>query len=140
MASDLLPPFEELDHTADLALCARGITLAELFIHAAQGMFALMRCQPDEKARAVAHHVALESLDAEALLVDWLNELLYLAEREQGCYDTFTLARLEPTRLEATLHGQSHCPPQKGIKAATFSNLQITPLPGRYEVSITFDV
>ena len=36
-----LPPWEEVEHTADVALLVRGVTLAELFANAARGMLNL---------------------------------------------------------------------------------------------------
>jgi len=35
-------PFEILEHTADAGVVARGRTLAEAFVHAAEGMFSIM--------------------------------------------------------------------------------------------------
>jgi len=133
-------PFEELEHTADLRLRVHGNSLEELFIHAAQGMFHLMRCQPQGEGRPVSHQVTLESYDLEALLVDWLNELIYLREADQECYDTYEIVRLEPTRLEALVCGTTRHLPQKVIKAATFSGLEITRDARGYSATITFDV
>jgi SHS2 domain-containing protein len=136
-----LPPYEELDHTADLALRARGRDLPELYRHAAQGLFALLRCAaPGPEAVAVTHQVVVDSPDAEALLVDWLNELLYRSEREQGYYDAFTFLAWEPTRLLARVTGHAPCPAGRAIKAATFSNLHLTRGAAGYEVVVTFDV
>ena len=36
------PPFEILEHTADVGIVAHGGSLAELFANAATGMFAIM--------------------------------------------------------------------------------------------------
>jgi len=134
------PPFEELEHTADLRLGVHGGSLEELFVHAAQGMFHLMRCQPQGEGQTVAHRVTLESYDLEALLVDWLNELIYLREANQECFDAYEIIRLEPTRLEATVRGTTGHLPQKVIKAATFSGLKIVRGAAGYGVTITFDV
>lgn len=134
------PPFEELEHTADLRLKVRGSNLEELFTHAAQGMFYLMRCQPQGEGRAVTRQVMLESYDLEALLVDWLNELLYLREANQECYHAYEIVHLEPTRLEATVRGSTGHWPQKVIKAATFSALEIVRDARGYSATITFDV
>jgi SHS2 domain-containing protein len=88
----------------------------------------------------VSHQVTLESYDLEALLVDWLNELIYLREADQECYDTYEIVRLEPTRLEALVRGTTRHLPQKVIKAATFSGLEITRDARGYSATITFDV
>lgn len=139
MASKEIPPYEEVEHTADLALRVRGADLREIFTNAAKGMFALIS---DEKpALAERHTVSLESLDMEALLVDWLNELLYLAETQGQILGDFRLSELTPTRLEAEVWGARAGNIKKVIKAATFSGLAIQEIgQGGYEVTIVFDV
>jgi SHS2 domain-containing protein len=103
-------------------------------------MFCLMRCQPRGEEQPVARRVTLESYDLEALLVDWLNELIYSVESNQECYERYEIARLESTRLEAKVYGVTGRRPQKAIKAATFSGLAITPCAVGYEATIIFDV
>ena len=141
MEKQNLPPFEEIDHTADLCLRVFGWDLQQLFVHAAQGMFHLMQCKPSGKATPIFHVVALEAYDLETLLVDWLGELLYLSEFKKVCYTTFEIDQLEPTHLRATVRGLTNHVAQKGIKAVTFSDLEVTrQADGHYETRITFDV
>ena len=134
------PWFEEIDHTADLCLRARGATLEELFANAARGMFHLMRCEPGVRPHRMSRHILLQAGDLEALLVDWLNELLYLAEAEQELFDTYDITHLGETRLEATVRGATDHAPQRGIKAATFFDLEVTHSSTGYQATITFDV
>ena len=138
MSLHTFPPFEELEHTADLRLRVWGSDLKELFVHAAQGMFHLMRCVPG-KPDKVTRHIALESPDVETLLVDWLNELRYLAETWRECYDSYEIALLEPTRLEAIVHGKTDCSPGKIIKAATFFDLHVACDEAGCQAIVTFD-
>ena len=135
-----LPRFEEIDHTADLCLRAYGSSLKELFVHAARGMFALMQCEPGGREQRVSHHILLAADDLETLLVDWLNELLYLGEAQQELYDVYDIDHLGETRLEALVRGATGHPCQKGIKAATFFDLHVTRSRAGYQATITFDV
>ncbi|HUV95583.1 MAG TPA: archease [Anaerolineae bacterium] len=135
-----LPRFEELDHTADLCIRAYGSDLKELFACAARGMFSLMQCAPGGPGRRVSHHIALEADDVETLLVDWLNELLYLGEAGQELYDAYDMTHLGERHLEATVSGATNHPPRRGIKAATFSDLHVTRGSSGYQATITFDV
>ena len=136
-----LPPYEELEHTADLRLLVRGRDLGELFAHAAEGMFSLMQCVPMAGGGAVRRTVELEAQDVETLLVDWLGELLFLSERHGAAFERFHIERLEPTRLVALAAGTTGCTPTRGIKAVTFSDLRISETPGvGHETVITFDV
>lgn len=138
MSARTLPPFEELEHTADLRLRVRGGDLKELFIHAAQGMFHLMRCVPGKPGK-VTRHIVLESPDVETLLVDWLNELRYLAETGRECYEAYEIHLLEPTRLKAIVYGRTDCSPSKIIKAATFFDLHVACDEAGCQATITFD-
>ncbi|HSR31319.1 MAG TPA: bifunctional riboflavin kinase/FAD synthetase [Anaerolineae bacterium] len=73
--------YREVDHTADRALQVWGKELPDLFIGAARGMYNLMA----ELNGLVATHwrtIELKAWDRETLLVDWLNELLFLTEME----------------------------------------------------------
>jgi SHS2 domain-containing protein len=138
------PSFEELAHTADLRLRVYGQDLRELFVHAAQGMFHLMHCEPVASDDPVTHAITLESFDLETLLIDWLSELIYLSEPEQECYTVFEITYLDAgaqrPSLEAVVSGMAHCPPQKVIKAATFSDLHVLCTPLGCEATITLDV
>jgi len=132
--------FEEIEHTADLSLRVRGQDMAQLYASAAQGMFHLMQCERRVPGSPVSVDVALEAGDEVSLLVDWLAELLYRAERDDCCYHSFTIHSLTGTSLQATARGWSPCVTRRGIKAVTYSGLEIVRLDGGYQATITFDV
>lgn len=133
-------PFTEIDHTADLAIRVWGHSLADLFIHAAQGMFALMRFSPCNALERATRVIALEAYDKDMLLVDWLDELLYLSTRDAILFDTFDILKLEETQLEAVVHGNRPCHPQRVIKAVTYAGVAIRQTANGYETVVTFDV
>jgi len=130
--------FEEIEHTADLAIRAYGQDMRELFTNAACGMFALMAEPSEEPARE--REVSLEAMDYEGLLVDWLNELIYLHEVEGETYYQFAIETLSPTRLEAHVTGGPTKSKTKAIKAATFHDLKIEETANGSVVTIVFDV
>ena len=72
--------FEEVEHTADWAFRARGSDLKQLFASAASAMFELQARPPLPPAETVEREVAVRGFDRETLLVNWMNELLYLQE------------------------------------------------------------
>jgi SHS2 domain-containing protein len=84
--------------------------------------------------------MVLEAGDHEALLVAWLQELLYLSEAEDRVYDDLTIMALTPARLEAVARGRPAAPGSKTIKAVTYHNLRIQAGAGQYTVTIVFDV
>lgn len=133
-------PFVVIDHTADWALWVYGRTLADLFVHAAQGMTHLMAADPDAIPLTETRRIELDAYDAESLLVDWLTELAYWAEAEQFVGRLFDVTTHSPTHLSATVHGGQAAELQKHIKAVTFHNLEIIETAVGLEVTIVFDV
>ena len=131
--------FEEIEHTADLAMRAYGRDLRELFANAAHGMFALM-VEPSLEESACQREVSLEATDYEGLLVDWLNELIYLHEVEGETYSQFAIKTLLPTGLKAQVTGGPTKIKTRAIKAATFHDLAIEETANGLVATIVFDV
>ncbi len=131
--------WQEIDHTADLALHIWADDLADLFATAARGMFALIT-EVEAIPLVRERTLTLEAPDVEMLLVDWLNELLYLNEAEGVAYVAFEFAQIAPTHLRATLRGGPVAVYVNYVKAATFHNLRVrrTGAAG-YETEIVFD-
>jgi SHS2 domain-containing protein len=139
MSTKMERRFEEIEHTADIALRVRGQDLAELFTNAAIGM-ACQIAQADESGPALEHAVELEAYDVETLLVSWLGELLYLGERDACVFTDFDVLEVDPTRLRAVAHGRPVAQYRRHIKAVTFSDLEIQKTTAGYETTIVFDV
>lgn len=134
-------PFVEIEHTADLALRVWGADLPELFVHAAQGMFHLMRYPMSTgETRPVAYEIALSADDVEMLLVDWLDELLYLAQRDAARLERYEIVAWEGVALRAKVYGRAPWHPTRAIKAVTYADLAIRRVGEGYETIVTFDV
>jgi SHS2 domain-containing protein len=130
--------WREIEHTADLALHLWADGLPDLFATAAQGMFSLF-VEIDDAAPLETTTLTLTALDVETLLIDWLNELLYLLEVHGIAYTTFEFAELTPTVLTATLRGGPVREYTGYVKAATFHDLAVLTTPAGYETEIVFD-
>ena len=131
--------FELLEHTADLAIRVRGGDLPELFANAAYAMF----CQLADLERltpSMMRQVVVQGWDHESLLVNWLNELLYLHETRGEVYTDFQVEALTPQRLQATVRGVPTAEVRTIIKAATYHGLSITETAEGLEATIVFDV
>ena len=90
--------WQEIEHTADLALHLWADDLPDLFATAARGMFTFIVADA-AAAPTRAMTVTLDALDVETLLIDWLNELLYWIEIAGLAFTTFEFERLTPTAL-----------------------------------------
>lgn len=129
-----------VEHTADWALRIRGRDLTELFARAARGMAYLLAGDPANLPLDESRAMTLEAYDAEELLVVWLGELAYWAERDGLVFPVADLAEVTPQRLVGTVRGGRAPELQKHIKAVTYHDLAIRPMAGGLEVTVVFDV
>lgn len=131
--------YEELEHTADRALRVWGQQLPDLFVGAARGMVRLMA---DVNGLVAAHwrEIRLDALDLEALLVKWLNELLFLAEAEGLLFVDYKIELLDETALIARVGGAPSAARRTQVKAATYHNLRLLHGETGWSAVITFDV
>lgn len=130
--------FEEVEHTADVALKVYGHDRSTLFVNAAYGMFSLM-ADWEEFPPSTEQEISLEAIDDETLLVDWLSELLYLHEMGDTVYTSFEILDISPTTLWATVQGTKRWTPKTAIKAVTFNELHIEKTSEGCTVTIVFD-
>jgi SHS2 domain-containing protein len=132
------PPFEELEHDADVALRVRGATLRELFINAAVGMTRVMggELPPASESR----EISIDAPDVETLLVDWLGELALLAGDDGLLFSEFDVHEIEPTRLRTTIRGGAASYIEVHVKAVTYHNLEVLRTETGFETVIVFDV
>ncbi|TYO65107.1 archease [Bradyrhizobium hipponense] len=132
--------FEILEHPADAKLRARGATLEELFAHAAEGLMSYLfggatpQAQPGQ-----TETIRIDAPDLEALLVDWLSELLYRATAEHRAYVDFRIIEICEHKLIASARTVSS-EAIDDIKAITHHELSIRRQNGGWEASIVFDI
>jgi len=131
--------FEEVSHTADIAIHVWGSELEELFISAALGMAYLAADVTDSDSN-VAQSIEVTADDAETLLVAFLAELLYLLERDGTVFDVFQMRELSTTHLLVSACGHIAKEIRHHIKAVTFNDLEITRNAQGFEATVVFDV
>ncbi len=129
--------FEEIEHTADLAFRAYGRDPGELFANAARGMFALAGVELP--AASSERRVEVEGVDCESLLVNWLNELLYLQGRHGEVYIEFEIEEISETRLQARVRG-GPAAAHRRIKAVTFHELEVKRTGEGWQATLVLDV
>jgi len=93
--------YELFDHTADLGLRIVSPDLDGLFRDAAEGFYSVVvePSRPSGGADELELRLAADRLDH--LLVDWLNELLYLFDTKRLLLDSIRLT-VRGTQLSAT--------------------------------------
>lgn len=130
--------YEEIDHTADWAFRAFGHDLKELYQNAAYALFALEGAL--DAPSTLARDIEVSAIDREALLVQWLNELLFLHETQHETYQGFDISELTDTNLRATVQGARSREITKLIKAVTFHDLRIQQMPNGWQATLVVDV
>lgn len=131
--------YHEVEHTADRALRVWGQKLEDLFAGAARGMYSLM-ADLDGLVTTDWREIRLEAWDPPSLLVDWLNELLFLTETEGLVFVDSRIESLDDTVLVARAGGVAAPITQAHIKAATFHDLEFVHDGPGWSTVITLDV
>ena len=131
--------YREIEHTADWELEVWAPNLSTLLEQAARGMYTLAGTHLQPGPRKIKQ-LSLNSLDAESLLVDFLDELLWLGEDEGLAFEQFKISIQNNSSLDAVLVGTLIAQQTKEIKAVTYHNLRIIKSLRGLEVRIVFDV
>jgi len=130
--------FREIEHTADWELEVWAKDLPSLLEQAGRGMYLLAGFKLQAGPR-VSRSFKLAVNDNESLLVDFLSELLWIAEHEGLAFDAYDLS-IDINWLNAKLDGAPITCFSKEIKAVTYHNLNIINSGDGLQVRIVFDV
>jgi SHS2 domain-containing protein len=133
--------FELIEHTADIGLRAYGRTLAEAFANAACGMFSIIT-ELNEVNEVESRHLEIDEDDAENLLFEWLNRLLYYFDVEGLIFKKFDMIEFREDHLAAECYGEKYDSSRHrlktGVKSATYHMLEVDREKKR--VQVIFDV
>ncbi len=137
------PPYEIVEHTADVGLIVHGATLSELFVNAAEGMFALMAELAGVRERE-ERAIEVEGHDWGGLLVRWLSELLFFLDSQELLFRRFEVRELAPYRLRALAFGEPIDRERHvlhfAVKAVTKHMLEVRQEDGRWRAQVIFDI
>jgi len=138
----MIKQFEQVDISGDVGIKVWGQDLEELFKNAAIGMSALITdvsTVPASESREV--HVIAES--NEDLLVQWLNELVFLFDTYNYIGKSFSLSIINK-KLKAEITGGTFDPSTSEsrllIKAATYHDLSLSETSTHWEAKVIFDI
>lgn len=140
--------FRPLDHTADRSIEAWAPDLPDLFCAAAEGMFS----ESADCAQVAADHdwsIQVQAASLEDLLLAWLSELLWIAERDEVVLCRFEISDLQqaeqgPCRVRGLAWG-GPVPadsPHTGapVKAVTYHGLRVWQQDDLWRARLVFDV
>lgn len=132
-----------LDHTADVGIVATGETLGEALTEAARGLFSVM-VEPATVEEREVQEVEVESPDLEALVVDWLNELIFFFEARGFVVKRCQVLECTEGRIRARCYGEQGDPTRHhfltSVKAATYHGLRVEQVDGGWRVQVILDI
>jgi len=135
--------FEIIDHTADVGIIAYGTDFEELFSNAALALFSLIT-EPERVEEKLHLDLEVSSEDRDSLLVEWLNELIYLFDVKHILLNRFDIESLTHNQLKATCYGEDFDPMKHkiktGVKAATYHMLKLDRSDDGCKAQIIFDI
>jgi SHS2 domain-containing protein len=132
--------FEILEHKADLKIRAFGKEKPELFLNMLLGMTESQNPRIESREE-IKREIKIKSIDLPALLVDFLNEVLYLSQMNKEVYFDTVFKKITDTEIEAELIGQKVRSFGEDIKAATFHNLEVKQTENKnWEGTVLFDI
>jgi len=139
--------FKEIEHTADVGICASGPSLPGLFASALYGMYSVMLGDTDIVENDILN-LDLKEDSLEELLNSWLSEINYLALVKK--FFVHAIPEMQITEsdngyhLKAKLSGDLNPKYdqyfQTEIKAITYHQLKIEKSPQGYTAQIIFDI
>ena len=133
--------FEELPHTADVKIRVGAPTPEALFSGACDALMQVMYGK--DRKGGISREIRIDAPDTEALLADFLSEVLFLSE-----VDALVFSRADVTIREGNLHaildGEPFDPARHSggteVKGISYSGLSITHGTNGYMLDIIFDV
>jgi len=129
-----------LDHTSEVQLHVEAESLAGLAAEAGRALSLLLLHDMPARPEGPAREIQVESVDREALLVDWLNEILFLAEVERWVAVEFDVLEISSVHLKASALGVPVAESPALVKAATFHGLAVEERAGGLQAEVIFDV
>lgn len=143
MSGEVERTFEIINHTADVGIIAYGANIKQAFANAALALFSLIT-EPKDIEERLQRDLEITAEDEPALLVEWLNELIYLFDVEYILFNRFEIDSLTKTQLKARCYGEKIRPQwhklKTGVKAATYHMLKIDKNGGGYKIRVIFDI
>jgi SHS2 domain-containing protein len=140
MTTAVFPSHGVKDHTSEIALHVRAGSLGELLAEAGRALaeveLASANCVPGGHPRPIR----LSASDRVALLANWLNELIFLADVDRWVAMDFTVELAEDTEVRAHASGVTLERAPRRVKTATLHSPRIADVPGGLEADVILDV
>lgn len=133
-----------VEHTSEVELELQADSFGELLAEAARALGEMLLHGDNVRLNESEGELELAAHDEAALLVDWLNELVYFAEAERwvpvGC-EVLAVERYEEgLRMRARLRRLHVERAPSQVKAATLHGVRVVEAEGRVTANVILDV
>jgi SHS2 domain-containing protein len=128
------------DHASELQMRLEAPTFAELLAEAGRALAEVLGGPAFSNHLGPYLSVHLRAPDRSALLVEWLNELIFRAETERQIFTDFRIERVSDQELSASIRGPEVELNQTPVKAATMHKVAILEEPGGLRATVVLDV
>lgn len=129
-----------VDHTSEIGLQVEAGSFGELLAEAGRGLARLMLREVPAEAEGETREIEASSHDRESLLVDWLNEIVFVAETGLWIPLDFEVLEVSDTRIRARARGVIVAVSPSMVKAATFHGLQVLETADGLAAEVILDV
>lgn len=129
--------FEE--HTGEVRVRLSAPTFAGLLVEAGRALAELLADEAPGELQA-AERVDLRDVDRAALLVHWVNELIFLSETRKRVYSGLEVRSAGDREVVAEVRGWPASRVRTAVKAATFHGLKVTQGPDGFSAEVVLDV
>jgi SHS2 domain-containing protein len=140
--ADTTPRWEHFAHGADIGVRGIGARLSEAFEQAALALTAVVT-DPRSVAPRRQVEIHCEAEDTEALLADWLNEIVYAMATRHMLFARFQVS-VDATKLDARAWGEPIDPARHRlgveVKGATYTELRVARRGGAWLAQCVVDV
>jgi SHS2 domain-containing protein len=120
--------YQTLEHKADSGFQVTAPSLARLYIDAALALTDMM-VKLDLIKEVEKRTLSVTGENRDQLMVKWLNEILFLFEKEKILCRRIVFDTFDGKKIAASIHGEKFDPPRHGgiseIKAVTYHQLQL---------------
>ena len=140
MEVDVSPSHSFEEHRGELELRVEAPSLPSLFAEAGRALAEVMTTTPLAIPTGWSEEVVVNAIDREALLVDWLNELVFRSEVGKVLFTEFEFTRISERQLVAAIRGTRVEQLRNPVKGATYNELSITERRGSFTAKVILDV
>jgi SHS2 domain-containing protein len=131
--------FEE--HTGEVRLVLSASSLEDLFGEAGRALAEIMLGElPATTTAGPEQRLSVRARDRAALLVEWLNELIFLSETSKQVFTRCRVERVGKDEMQAAVAGVSPEGLRTQVKAATLHGLSLENRGGVWQASVVLDV